>query len=156
MAVGAGGGGAYPLILGGVFPSGSKAPKLGRILVFSLGPTEALPPIIRPERVEYTPPADLGDDAAVALGRQVYAGVCFVCHGEQAQSYGSVPNLKYSGVLGDGETWKSIVIDGALAENGMAGFGNYITAEQAEAIRAYIIREANSEKDTKYYKENGG
>jgi PQQ-dependent dehydrogenase (methanol/ethanol family) len=156
VAVAAGWGGSYPLILGGVFPSGSKEPKLGRILVFALGPTEALPPLVKPSQVEFTPPTDLGDDAQVALGRQVYAGFCFACHGEQVQSYGSVPNLKYSGVLGDAETWKSIVVDGALAENGMIGFADYVTPEMAEAIRAYVIREANSERNAKYYKANGG
>jgi PQQ-dependent dehydrogenase (methanol/ethanol family) len=156
VAVAAGWGGAYPLILGGVFPSGSKEPKLGRILVFSLGPTNELPPLVKPIQVKYTPPVDLGDDAQVALGRQVYAGFCVVCHGERAQSYGSVPNLKYSGVLGDAEAWKSIVVDGALAENGMVGFGEYVAPEQAEAIRAYVIREANSDKDAKDYKTSGG
>jgi mono/diheme cytochrome c family protein len=32
----------------------------------------------------------------------------------------------------------SVVIDGALAGNGMASFRDYVTPDQAESIRAYL------------------
>ena len=35
-----------------------------------------------------------------------------------------------------------VVIDGALADNGMVSFAPWITPEEAEAIRAYVLTEA--------------
>jgi hypothetical protein len=44
--------------------------------------------------------------------------------------------------LGDAATWKSIVIDGALEDAGMVGWKSFISAEDAEKIRAYVATQA--------------
>ncbi|MBD3645954.1 MAG: hypothetical protein HUJ31_00570, partial [Pseudomonadales bacterium] len=38
--------------------------------------------------------------------------------------------------------FEDIVLDGILAERGMVGFGEVLTREDAEAVHAYIISEA--------------
>ena len=40
------------------------------------------------------------------------------------------------------DSWKSVVIDGALAERGMASFSRFIDAKGAEDLRAYVLSEA--------------
>ncbi|VAW04875.1 Quino(hemo)protein alcohol dehydrogenase, PQQ-dependent, partial [hydrothermal vent metagenome] len=64
-------------------------------------------------------------------------------HGDSAIGNGFTPDLRISGVLTDSAAWKSIVLDGALKDNGMVGFASQITAEQAEAIRHYVIERSN-------------
>lgn len=41
------------------------------------------------------------------------------------------------------ESWKSVVIDGALKERGMASFAGFLSPKDAEDIRAYVIAEAH-------------
>ena len=57
-------------------------------------------------------------------------------------SAGELPDLKRSGMLPDAESWKQVVIGGALASRGMASFAKYLTPEEAEAIRAYVATTA--------------
>ena len=38
--------------------------------------------------------------------------------------------------------WKNIVIDGALEPNGMIGWSQFLTPEEAELIRAYVVAQA--------------
>ena len=42
------------------------------------------------------------------------------------------------------DSWKSVVIDGALAERGMASFSRFIDAKGAEDLRAYVLTEARA------------
>jgi hypothetical protein len=39
--------------------------------------------------------------------------------------------------------WDAIVRDGALKDQGMIGFGKYLTKAETDAIHAYIIHRAN-------------
>jgi alcohol dehydrogenase (cytochrome c)/quinohemoprotein ethanol dehydrogenase len=68
--------------------------------------------------------------------------VCAACHGASARSVTSVPDLRYSSTIADQLTFKTIVIDGARAEKGMVGFPSVLTAADAEAVRAYLVRMA--------------
>jgi mono/diheme cytochrome c family protein len=74
-----------------------------------------------------------------------------VCHGAQAYSSGLIPNLRYSAITHSEKAWNSVVVNGALAEKGMPNFGKIINDDTAEAIRAYVIFEANSERGQKFY-----
>ena len=66
---------------------------------------------------------------------------CQVCHGANA-SGAYLPDLKRSQALLSPESWKGVVIDGALAPNGMASFSRFLDAKDAEDIRAYLLSEA--------------
>ncbi len=155
MTVATGWGGAYALIAGGVIPTGSEA-KVGRVLTFKLGAKGELPAVETPEQARTAPPASTASAETIAAGALAYAANCAVCHGEQAMSSGLVPNLRYSPLVGDAELWKSVVIDGGRKELGMMSFAAIFDEETAEAIRAYVISEANSRRDAAYYREKAG
>jgi quinohemoprotein ethanol dehydrogenase len=65
------------------------------------------------------------------------------CHGGEAISGGVLPDLRMSTALTAEQLWASIVLDGALESGGMVGFALDLSAADAEAIRAYVIRRAN-------------
>jgi quinohemoprotein ethanol dehydrogenase len=110
----------------------------GRILVFALDGT-AKPPPETPAAA--TPPVEVADrftDAQRADGAKWYGTYCQICHTGPVN-----PNLMRSPVAADAEAWRAVVIGGALAGNGMASFRDYLTAAQAENIRAYVANEAS-------------
>ena len=151
VAVASGWGGSYVLGFGGVLPSGSDF-NSGRVLVFKLGANGELPP--PPPEAEYEPeipaPLDVSEET-LKTGSYLYANTCSVCHGDHAYPSGLTPNLRISPVTADGELWQEVVRGGMLAENGMPKFGDVLSAEQAEAIRAFVIEEANSDRDKDFY-----
>jgi quinohemoprotein ethanol dehydrogenase len=151
VAVAVGWGGAYALGYGGVAPTGSE-PKVGRVLAFKLGGTATLPALADDAAEIRRPPAATAPADDVRAGLQAYAENCMVCHGDHAVSYGIVPNLRRSPALGDAAAWKAIVREGGRAELGMPNFGATLDDETAEAIRAYVIAEANSGRDERYYR----
>ncbi|HEX2562176.1 PQQ-binding-like beta-propeller repeat protein, partial [Phenylobacterium sp.] len=128
VAVMAGWGGA-----GGV--NGIEPRRPGRLLVFKLGGTAKAadyPP------VEPRPPLDktlaVASSADPARGRVLYARYCGHCH-----SGGYLPNLRQSPMVLEPTGWKAVVHDGALKQNGMAGFSRFINEEDSEAIRAFVL-----------------
>jgi hypothetical protein len=52
--------------------------------------------------------------------------------------------LRYSALLGTSEVWAAVVIGGTLAQNGMASFASEVSADDADAIRAYVIAAAHA------------
>jgi quinohemoprotein ethanol dehydrogenase len=78
----------------------------------------------------------------VEAGQRNYDRVCSVCHGANARSVTSVPDLRYSPAIADAATFKSIVLHGVRAEKGMVGFASVLTAEDAEAVRAWLVHRA--------------
>ncbi len=152
IAVAAGWGGSFTLGYGGPLPSGS-VPNVGRVLVFKVDANGALPAIADSQFVAPTPPPATASQEIVAAGFQAYANYCVTCHGDQAQSSGLVPNLRYSSLLGDTDAWNAVVREGAFAASGMGNFGAIIDREQSEAIRAYVISEANNGYDAAFYEK---
>lgn len=69
-------------------------------------------------------------------------GGCSLCHGAMAISAGVLPDLRWSAVSADPETWRAMVLDGILAGNGMAPFPHQLSAQDAESVRAYVIDQA--------------
>lgn len=143
VAVASGWGGSYVMGFGGVMPA-SSADNAGRILVFKLGGTAELPKIETVEFETPKPPANTASAETVALGANNYMNNCSSCHGANGVTSGHVPNLQLSYALGDAAEWENIVIKGALSENGMPNFNGHLSATDVDAIRAYIISEANA------------
>jgi quinohemoprotein ethanol dehydrogenase len=151
IAIAAGWGGTYTLFAGGVLPTGSIA-NIGRVMVFKLGANGALPKLPDDNFVVPEIPKLLDvSEAILAMGKRIYANNCLVCHGAQAYSSSLIPNLRYSAITISKQAWKSVVVDGALAEQGMPNFGKIIDDQTAEGIRAYVISEANSDRDHEFY-----
>jgi alcohol dehydrogenase (cytochrome c)/quinohemoprotein ethanol dehydrogenase len=116
----------------------------GRVVAFKLGGKERLPPIVatttrRPPDVRRA--NALGD---FQEGRRHYDRICSACHGEGARSVTSIPDLRYSDAIVDGDTFKSIVIDGARTSKGMVSFSSMLSPREAEAIRAYLVSLASA------------
>jgi quinohemoprotein ethanol dehydrogenase len=122
-------------------------------MVFKLGATAQLPGLADDEFVMPSLPAllEVSDDV-VAKGANAYANTCVACHGDQAFSSGLVPNLRFSAITANAQAWQTVVREGVLAASGMPNFSEVVDADTAEAIRAYVISEANSGRDDAYYK----
>jgi len=140
VAVAQGWGGESSLPFGAISgPQGMF--NISRMLVFRLGGTAQLPIIAS---VEQTLPSHELPAAApeqVAQGRQLYNLYCAFCHGGNVVSGGIVPDLRYRIAKLD-PIWQSIVIDGSLRENGMPSWSEYMTGDEADAIKAYVAYEA--------------
>lgn len=144
IAVVVGWGGTVPLSGGESAVKGSLATNHSRVLAFRIGGQAQLPTAAPPPVPQVAPPARFGDQAMGQLGLAVYHRYCNVCHGSSAVVAGGVlPDLRWSKALGDAEKWGKIVLAGTHEQQGMVGFSEVITPEQAEAIRAYVVSRAN-------------
>jgi quinohemoprotein ethanol dehydrogenase len=143
VAVVVGWGGAA--IAGGeTLAKGALTGNKSRVLAFKLGGTAQLPAAPPPPVPQTPPPARFGDVAFNTAGEGAFNMYCSVCHGNSAVSAGNVvPDLRWAKALSSPESWKKIVIDGVLANQGMVSFSPVLKPEQAEAVRAYVVSRAN-------------
>ncbi len=141
VSVNVGWGGAFALVFG-EFVQAESLPNVSRVLTFKLGANGQLPSVDWRPTVVFNPPEQVGDEATIRSGYGLYQDICMGCHGLNAVSGLIIPDLRGSGWLHDAKGWNSVVMDGLLADNGMAAFGSHITAEESEAIRAYVIQQA--------------
>ena len=141
IAVLAGYGGPFFLIEG--FLAASEGHALNsRVYAFKLGGT-APRPVLNLQRapVAKPPVITVTADAYLNAGR-LYERNCTFCHGVAAVTGGVLPDLRRSPRLQDAGAWRRVVVDGDLAGLGMPRFGKYLSAEDAELIRAYVARQA--------------
>ena len=154
VAVASGYGGSFVLGFGGIMPSGSDF-NSGRVLVFKVGAEGALPTLENEGDLINDVPEKLDVSAEViALGKQAYGNNCSMCHGDHAYPSGLTPNLRYSDATTDPETWEEVVRGGMLSANGMPQFSNAFDTETSEAIRAYVIQQANDGPDKAFYDQD--
>ncbi|MCB1710823.1 MAG: hypothetical protein KDI10_19120, partial [Halioglobus sp.] len=64
------------------------------------------------------------------------------CHGDGFRTGGVTPDLRWSTAQVH-DMWQEIVIGGALEARGMVSFRDYVSTDDAEAIRQYALSEAN-------------
>ena len=118
-----------------------------RVLVFKLDGSATLPSKPAEVPMALNPPEQFGTTEAVAAGNDAYHRLCANCHGASAaQSRALFPDLRFSGSLQSTDAFKAIVLEGALASNGMVSYQNSLSPEEAEAIRAYLVNSAHSLK----------
>ncbi len=146
VAVLAGWGGAFPITAGVLQDDSGPVRNISRLLVFKLGGTAKLPALPPLNATPLDPPPFRADPKIAAAGGALYGRYCGVCHGDAAVGGSVLPDLRHSGSLDNAATWKSIVHAGALKDNGMVGWSNVMSAEQAETIRQYVIKRANEDK----------
>lgn len=145
VAVLAGWGGVWPLATGVLADKSGPVRNISRLLVFKLGGKGKLPDAPPFEERPLDPPAPVGTPATIAQGSYLYGKYCTVCHGDAAIG-GLLPDLRHSAMNTDAAAWQTVVHDGALVDNGMIGWGKYMTKEQIESIRHYVIKRANEDK----------
>ena len=140
----AGWGGALPLFAGEVV---TQAPRGGvnRVLTFKLGAGATLP-ALSTVRAPFNPPALTAAQPILDQGRGLYQIYCTQCHGHSVVAGGVVPDLRYAPSLASSDTYAAVVLGGSLIRNGMLSFAQYLKPQDVEAIRAYVIREAQREK----------
>jgi mono/diheme cytochrome c family protein len=145
LSVATGWGGAYALAAGFLFEKAVPA-QLGRVVTFKLGatgevPDHNLPPVdARPQAARF------GTEAQLKAGLVAYSRNCMVCHGPMAISSGVLPDLRWSPTTADAGAWKAVVLDGQRASNGMVSFAKQLSPADAEAVRAYVVHQANGPK----------
>jgi quinohemoprotein ethanol dehydrogenase len=136
-------GSAFALAAG--FGYDEKVPAtVGKVVTFKLGGTQEIADSgLAP--IDATPKAPaFGSLALVSEGTVHYARNCAVCHGPLGVSSGVLPDLRWSAISGNKDAWKGVVLDGNLAANGMVSFADYLTPDEAEAIRAYVLTQAQA------------
>jgi quinohemoprotein ethanol dehydrogenase len=143
VAIQTGWGGGFAIAPGEVVV-GKRAPtNKPRMLVFALDGKDALPPAENPVLLPLLPPARFGDAAMVARGRGLYQPFCSNCHGDAAVSGSFIPDLQRSPALSSAPAWQRIVHDGERKERGMVAFKSELTADDIEAVRAYVVARAH-------------
>ncbi|MFN4183727.1 MAG: PQQ-dependent dehydrogenase, methanol/ethanol family [Hyphomonas sp.] len=117
---------------------------VGKVVTFKLGATgEIADAGLSP--IDATPKADaFGSMALIAEGTVHYARNCAVCHGPLGVSSGVLPDLRWSAITANADAWKGVVLEGNLAANGMVSFADYVTPDESEAIRAYVLTQAHA------------
>ena len=112
-----------------------------RLLAFSLEGDKALPiASVTARELPDQPKLDATMET-IEMGKQYYHWECSGCHGKSGvvRFGGSVPDLRYASK----EThagWHAIVIGGSKRGNGMPAIE--ISAEESEAVRAYVLSRA--------------
>ena len=119
----------------------ARARNPGRIFAFKLDGTATLPPGPGPAPPA-NPPEEIFSQAAEAAGAEPYRVYCSRCHGGETHSLNIIPDLRRSAALTSAALWKNIVIDGAFEVNGMIGWSEFLSPEEAETIRAYVAAQA--------------
>jgi quinohemoprotein ethanol dehydrogenase len=145
IAVEVGWGGAFGLAAGKLACS-HVASNLPRMLVYKLGGNANLPPLPAAAPAVLNPPPETAPSATVTAGKKLYHTFCSTCHGDSATGSGVLPDLRYSPAINNAKAMDVIVRQGSLQSSGMIAFKYEVSAQDLEAIRAYVIHRANEDK----------
>ena len=144
VSIATGWGTMYGLLAGLAFDE-QVSPRLGQVVTFKIGGNQIIPDVDF-ARYDPVPLADsFGTGEMLETGRVAYARNCMVCHGVSAISSGILPDLRWSPVTADGDSWARVLLDGTLSYRGMVAFDDVLSADEAEAIRAYILSQAHAD-----------
>ncbi|MXP00659.1 PQQ-dependent dehydrogenase, methanol/ethanol family [Altererythrobacter xixiisoli] len=114
-----------------------RPPPNGVVLVFKLGGKASLPALPAETPRPYVSSAERFTTAQLAEGAKWFVAYCTICHSGPVN-----PDLLRSQIATNRDAWRGVVIDGALADNGMASFAEQLTPDQAEAVRGYVLSAA--------------
>jgi len=142
IAVVVGWGGVFPLASGEVALKSGRVQNISRVLAFKLRGKSSLPPLPQFTQPQLKPPRPTASASTVQKGEALFQSYCSTCHGDVAISGGVLPDLRYSGALGN-TAWTDVVLGGSLQSFGMVSFSKELSQENVEAIRAYVIFRAN-------------
>src|SRR5690606_40914810 len=119
-------------------------PNGARLLVFGLGGNAVLPDLPAFTQRPIAPPPQFADAATIQRGAAVFEAQCQTCHGRNGAARSTFPDLRRSPALENQQLMDTIVLQGALAERGMASFRDYLQDGDAVALRAYLISVAEA------------
>ena len=118
----------------------------GRVIAFALDAKAPMPPVAKRVVRPVSMPRPKASPEMIARGRSVYAENCFTCHGLGAHSSGLIPDLKTSPPEVHAQ-WDAIVRGGIRSDRGMASFASTVSADDAQAVQAYVLDRAWHEPD---------
>ncbi|MAT34767.1 MAG: PQQ-dependent dehydrogenase, methanol/ethanol family [Ponticaulis sp.] len=136
-------GSAYALAAGGFAYDEVVPPMVGRVVTFKLGASGSIPDPDLPEILREPQAEDFGNEETLQTGLIAYARACSVCHGGLAMSSGVLPDLRWSPFTSSEAAWRSVVLEGSLRSQGMVSFADVLSEDEAEAIRAYVVKQAH-------------
>ncbi len=140
VSVMAGWGGSFALA-GGYALTDVNTRNVGRLLTFAL---DAKQPLAEAPKRPMAPPAPPIESTASAevidKGGALFTQWCMVCHGVGAVGGGGLITALPMSKPEVFKMYKEIVLDGDYASRGMPAFGKWLSADDVEAIRAYIIK----------------
>jgi PQQ-dependent dehydrogenase (methanol/ethanol family) len=113
----------------------------GRVLVWKLGGSAAMPTNPKRDRTFPPPPALEVTAEQVEAGKKTYNANCTWCHGFGAASSFLVPDLRMTSAERH-QAFEDIVLRGTLRGTGMPPFEGVLTADEVAGVRAYIVSEA--------------
>ncbi|WP_202842593.1 PQQ-dependent dehydrogenase, methanol/ethanol family [Luteimonas saliphila] len=112
-----------------------------RVLTFKLDGGASLPPADRTP-LPFLDLEDLAiDDRKAALGAQIYAQRCTICHGPNLRSGGAAPDLRKAGMPLAVETLRAVLHDGVLVGNGMPRYAE-LGQDEIEGLHHYVRQQA--------------
>jgi quinohemoprotein ethanol dehydrogenase len=121
---------------------GHVKPGYGRILTFMIGGNATLNAMAYGHKGPPPMPSVAASTSPQMIhqGELLFADNCSGCHGEKAVA-GPTPDLRYASKA-TLEGIQDIVLGGQRASRGMPSFKKILTAEQVQAIQAYIVARA--------------
>lgn len=118
-----------------------------RLLVYRLGGEASLPTAasVTANDGGFELPQIEATHELLSQGETAYNNNCSVCHGPSAFSTrpDTYPDLRFSRRLETVNSWNAVVLGGELEDRGMVAFDEILEQGDSEAIRAYIINQAN-------------
>ena len=145
VAIMVGTGSSWAMIGGDSNMKGFMLPNVSRLLVYKLGGTVQLPPAPAMVRPPMDPPAATASADVVGRGAAAYDTWCSSCHGAGAIGIGIIPDLRRTPLLRSADAWQQVVIGGERKSRGMASFASVLSADDAQAVRAFVILRANQD-----------
>ena len=137
-----------------VVPYPADVPHANRVVAFKLGGNAALPDYIYTPQELRAPPVEEINIETAAVGRKVFHRYCFACHGREARGNRIQPDIRFSDYLDNG-FWDDVVMDGILSGVGMVSFADAMSPELSEAIRQYVIMEAQKPVNSSFKQDAG-
>ena len=144
VSVMAGWGGSFALI-GGSATESSEAP--GKLLTFALNAKLPLPVATSQPRTVAAIESNASPEK-IEAGATLFAQWCSVCHGIGAGGGGATPDLRYSRPT-TFDKYGDIVLEGKYSGMGMPSFKRWLTADDVDAIRAYLLKRRAALADKK-------
>jgi quinohemoprotein ethanol dehydrogenase len=139
VAVNAGWGGGAAQIERGAGTAQNRAS--ARLLVFKLGANKQLPALAAAPPIPDPPPLRASEET-VQKGATLFARTCAQCHGQLA--VGGVKDLRQM-TRETHAQFNDIVLKGTRVTKGMASFANLLSADDVEAVHAYLISRAQED-----------
>jgi PQQ-dependent dehydrogenase (methanol/ethanol family) len=110
----------------------------GRLWTFRIGGDKNIVPVAGEPLPELTAIPFNDDAALLAEGENLYVGNCMLCHGAGGASGGSIADLRYA-AASTYDNIQSIVRQGAYTSLGMPNLGEFVTEEQVESVKNWLL-----------------